>query len=221
MVLNNLSQSMVIYFGLNWFYPEVDNHWGSTIKRMHLPYRTVEDFMNSQIQSITFPGFNAPATTQGLWQYEIHKRTGKELDQIFPREPITLTFKLTESYISYFIMREQFDLYLKYIDVQALYWCPITVSLLDDAGMETISYRFEQITPTNLSELDLSYAARLGTYNTFSLGFHYNYLSIWYRDPTTGKLELSHKYDMTRDSRQKDINNRRMNTSANISLKNS
>lgn len=196
---------MVIYFGFNWVYPDVNDIWQPVIKRMYLPYRTTEDFLNAQIQSITFPSFSAPAVTQGRWQYEIHKRNGKEMDQLFPKEPINLTFKLTESYISYFIIRQQFDLYLKYFDIQPLYWGPITVSLLDDAGLETISYRFKEITPTNLSELDLSYAARLGTYNTFSIGFHYNYFEIWYRDAETGKLELGHKYKMIQDKNQRDM----------------
>lgn len=205
MVLNNLSQSFVIYFPQNFFYPDVNDNWLPLIKRMYLPYRTTEDFMNAQIQTISFPSIAAPAVTQGRWQYEIHKRNGKELDQLFPKEPINITFKLTESYMSYFIIREQFDLFLKYFNIQPLYWAPITVSLLDDAGMETISYRFVQITPTNLSDMSLSYAARLGTYNTFSLGFHYNYFEIWYRDPETGKLQLHHKYDMVREKNQKDM----------------
>lgn len=189
---------------MNWAYPEVNEHWLPVVKRMHLPYWTVEDFMNAQIQSISFPGINAPSVTQGLFQYEIHKRNGKELQHLFPKEPINITFKLTESYISYFILREQFDLYLRYVDVQALYWSPITISLLDDAGMETINFRFEQITPTNLSELELTYAARLGTYNTFTLGFMYNYFSINYRNPETGKMELIHRYSMQEPKNAKD-----------------
>lgn len=206
MVLNNLSQSFVIYFGMNYFYPEVNDHWLPVIKKMYLPYRTVEDFMNSQIQTITFPAIDMPAVTQGHWQYENYKRNGKTLDQLTQKDSTgNITFKLTESYISYFIMREQLDLYLKYYDIQELYFSPIAVSLLDDAGIETVSYRYVQVTPISLSELSLSYAARLGTYSTFSMSFRFNFFEILYRDLDTGKLELINKYKMINEQTERTI----------------
>lgn len=153
---------------------------------MSLPYMNLEDFINSQIQSVNFPSFNSPSLEQQIGLYKIHKRAGFEMDQLMDKT-LTITFKLTESYISYFMMRQQFEYFLRLVDVADLYWPPLTVSLLDDGGFETISYKYHQLSPTSLSEINLSYAARVGTYNTFTLGCGFNYFDIWYRD-TNGKM---------------------------------
>ena len=186
MLLNNLSQQFVVYIDYNFFYPQVEETWEPIIKRMALPYMSLEDFINSQIQSIKFAGFNSGKIDQQIGLYKISKRPGLELDQILDKS-LNIEFKLTESYISYFLMRHQFDEYLKMVDVHELYWPCITISLLDDGGFETISYKYHQITPVSLSELNLSYAAKIGTYNNFSLGINFNYFDIWYRD-TYGKM---------------------------------
>ena len=180
MLLNRLSQQFCIYFDINTFYPGVENTWLPLLKKMSLPYMSIEDFMNSQIQSFNFPGFSSTNPTQQIGLYQVSKRPGKQMDQLMDKT-FSITFKLTESYITYFIMRQQYGMFLKLIEVQDLYFAPITVSLIDDAGFETISYTYHQITPTSLSELDLSYAATIASYNTFNMNFTYNYFDIWYR----------------------------------------
>jgi hypothetical protein len=75
---------------------------------------------------------------------------------------LTLTVKTTESYISYFIARHQYQLFLKLGELTPIYMPNITVALLDDGGFETVSYCYQQLTPVSLSDLSMSYAARLG-----------------------------------------------------------
>ncbi|MBO6272620.1 hypothetical protein J6O48_07550 [bacterium] len=58
--------------------------------------------------------------------------------------------------------RHQYMLFLKLGLLTELYMPNITVSLLDDGGFETVSYCYQQLTPTSLSDLSMSYAARLG-----------------------------------------------------------
>ena len=80
----------------------------------------------------------------------------------------------------------------------------IHVSLLNDGGFETFTYIYKQLTPTSLSSLDLSYAARLGQFNTFTWTFNYNYYEVWAVNPE-GKRELVvTDYDPQLDS-QKEI----------------
>lgn len=188
MILNNLSQQFTISFDFNSFYPEVEELWMPILKKNGYPWLTIEDFVAGQIQSLDFPGFNAQNVTQQIGHYKNTKRTGFELDAQMEKN-ISITFKLSESYITYFILRQQFELYLKYYSVKDLYWNPIRMSLLDDAGFETITYSFNQITPSSISNISLSYAARVSQYNTFSMAFAYNFFDIWYRDPVNSKLE--------------------------------
>jgi hypothetical protein len=103
---------------------------------------------------------------------------------------VTLTVKLTESYLTYFIARQQFDLFLRFGEYATnMYMPPLSVTILDDGGFEIITYTYNQLTPTNLSDFDLSYSARPGTFNTFTWEFAYNYFDIWYRDSTTNRRD--------------------------------
>ena len=191
MLLNPLSQNFVIWFPANFFYSEVVKLWTPVFKRMFLPYLTIEDMFNSQITHLSFPSVNSNAVTQQNQNYQITKRSGRQLDQEMNKE-LTLTIKLSESYMTYFIARQQMDLYLKYgANQKALYFPPINVTILDEGGFENITYTYYQLTPTSLSDFDLSYAAKPGSFNTFTWGFRYNYFDIYYRDESGNRVKFN------------------------------
>ena len=191
MLLNPLSQNFVIWFPANFFYSEVVKLWTPVFKRMFLPYLTIEDMFNSQITNLSFPSVNSNTVTQQNQNYQITKRSGRQLDQDMNKE-LTLTIKLSESYMTYFIARQQMDLYLKYgANQKALYFPPINVTILDEGGFENITYTYYQLTPTSLSDFDLSYAAKPGSFNTFTWGFKYNYFDIYYRDESGNRVKFN------------------------------
>jgi len=187
MILSNLQQNFTVWWGPNFFYPEVNERWLPVIKRQMFPYLSVSDYMLSCIQSFSLPAINMKSVTQQGGRYVLNKRSGNTIDEAMDKS-LTITFKLTEGYTSYFIMRQQLDLYYQIIKTKPLYMSPINVELLDDSGHAIITYEQEQITPTNLSELQLSYAAKLGSYNTFTLECSYNYFNIWYLDSVSKKM---------------------------------
>ena len=191
MLLNPLSQNFVIWFPANFFYSEVVKLWTPVFKRMFLPYLTIEDMFNSQITNLSFPSVNSNTVTQQNQNYQITKRSGRQLDQDMNKD-LTLTIKLSESYMTYFIARQQMDLYLKYgANQKVLYFPPINVTILDEGGFENITYTYYQLTPTNLSDFDLSYAAKPGSFNTFTWGFKYNYFDIYYRDESGNRVKFN------------------------------
>lgn len=75
MILNSLDQNFICAVDWNWFYPEVCATWQNTLRRMYLPYPTLEDFFNSQISSVNFPGINTNNPTQKIQLYDNVKRT--------------------------------------------------------------------------------------------------------------------------------------------------
>ena len=132
MLLNPLSQNFVIWLPANFFYSEVVKLWTPVFKRMFLPYLTIEDMFNSQITNLSFPSVNSNAVTQQSQNYQLTKRSGRQLDQDMGKD-LTLTIKLSESYMTYFIARQQMDLYLKYGSNQKeLYFPQINVTILDE-----------------------------------------------------------------------------------------
>lgn len=208
-VLNNLAQAFSIYWMPNTFYPATNTTWLPVLKRMGLPYMNLEDFMNAQIQSFDFVGLDNNPKTQQLGLYEVGKRRGYAADMLM-NKTFTLTYKLTESYISYFIAYQNFAEYLSIAELHDLYYPPIIVDLLDDAGFATISYELDQLTPTSLSNISLSYAARLGTYNTFTQSFRFNYFSIYYRDES-GRRTLLSTDSITKEEKHENLGNDLLN----------
>ena len=83
-------------------------------------------------------------------------------------------------------MWDQLDIYLHYAnmnndideyigDEKKPCWMePIHLAFLTDQGFELTKFIFSEITPTSLSELNLSYAAQIANYNTFTWGLKYN-----------------------------------------------
>ena len=173
MLLNNLDQNFVIALDFNWFYPDVTQKWMPILERMYLPYITLEDFFNAQIHSINFPGLNSGTVQQQGRLYKIQKRPGYQEDQLIDKQ-LTLTVKTAESYISYFVARHQFQLFLRLGQLTPLYLPNITVSLLDDGGFETVSYCYQQLTPIARGDWSMSYAARLGQFKKYTRSFDYN-----------------------------------------------
>ena len=189
MVLNNKPQMFTVFFPSNFFYKEVKKRWEPIIEKMRLPYQSIDDFMNAQIQVVTFPSLTLENSQQQRNQYEVVYPTGKELEPSMSKD-LSITFKLTESYISYFIMWDQLDIYLHYAnmteeideyigDEKKPCWMePIHLAFLTDQGFELTKFIFSEITPTSLSELNLSYSAQAAAYNTFSIGLHYNVFDV-------------------------------------------
>lgn len=191
MLLNPISQNFVVWVSQNFFYSDVVKVWQPVFKRMYLPYVTLEDLFNSQITQISFPAVQMANVNQQQENYQITKRGGKQLDQQMTKQ-FTLTLKLTEGYILYFMLRQQIDLYLKIgQQYRDLYMPPINVTILDDGGLDNISYTYHELTPMSLSDFDLSYSAKPGNFSTFTLGFAYNYFDIWYRDENGKRIIIN------------------------------
>ena len=176
MILNAKNSMFTIWVPPNFFYPEIVKKWTPVIKRLNLPYESIEDFFNASIQSITMPQMDLPTVTQQQGQFEVAYKGGKELEPIFNRT-LDVTFKLSEGFITYWIIFEQIEQYLEYQD-GAVFWPSMYVSFLDLHGFELVAFEFNQIVPTGLSSFDVSYATTAADFNTFSLSLRYNRFDI-------------------------------------------
>lgn len=176
MILNNLQNQFIVQFPSGFFYPDIVSKWTPVVQRMKLPYQTLEDFINACVQSITFPSIELPSVEQGQGQFKIKYRAGKELEPIIDKN-LTITFKLSEGLISYWILFEQIEKFIDYSKT-APFWPPMYVSFLDHKGFELVAFSYEKIIPLSLSQFDISYAKTLADFNTFTLGLSYNRFNI-------------------------------------------
>lgn len=189
MILNNKQNAFVVWIEKGWIYPEVNEKWGPIIKRLQLPYMSVEDFINNNIQMITFPSINMPSVQQGQSQFYVDYRNGKELEPL-TEKTLNIQFKLTESYLSYWILYDQIQLYLAYgPEVKDTYWKPLHITFLSDNNLGLLTFHFNYITPIGLSELNMSYAATIASYSNFTLTLRYNRFKV---EPFNNKQTTLH-----------------------------
>jgi hypothetical protein len=187
MILNSLNNQFIVNFSKNFFYPEIRTKWEPVVRRLKLPYETVEDFINACVQSVTFPSVELPVVEQTQQQYKITYRGGKELEAVIDKN-LDVTFKLSEGFISYWILFEQIEKFVQYNDTVP-FWPPMYISFLDHHGFELVAFTFNKIVPTNLSQFQISYAQTAAEFNTFSMNLRYNRYTIKRRidpDPTSG-----------------------------------
>lgn len=182
MVLNNKPQMFTFYFPSNFWYPEVVEAWTPIVERMKLPYTDLTDFMNSQVQSVVFPGANLPLATQQRDNYEVAYQGGEELEYDI-NKTLSITFKLTESYLSYWVIWSQTDIFLHYKEKyrgrnHSIWMEPVKLGFLLDNGVQLVDFTFKEITPTNIGNLTLSYAATVASYNTFNWDLRFNTFDI-------------------------------------------
>lgn len=172
MILNSLNNQFVIRFPQNFFYPEIEEKWNPVVRRLKLPYETLEDFINGTIQSVSFPSIEMDLVTQQQGQRPIRYRPGKELDPLLDRN-LTVTFKLSEGFISYWILFEQIEEYLNYRESNP-FWPPMYISFLDHHGFELLEFSFNQLVPQSLSQFEVSYATTAAEFRTFTMNVTYN-----------------------------------------------
>jgi hypothetical protein len=176
MILNALNNQFVVQLPRGFFYPDVISKWTPIIQRMKLPYQSLEDFINASVQSITFPAVELPPVEQQQGQFKIQYRPGKELEPLLEKN-LTITFKLSEGFISYWILFEQLELFTEYRDTLP-FWPPMYVSFLDHKGFELVVFSFEKIIPLSLSQFDISYSQTAAEFNTFTMTIRYNRYNI-------------------------------------------
>src|ERR1035437_5169504 len=179
MILNAKSNMFVISFRDDFFYQDVVSEWTPVIKRLKLPFERVSDFMNSCIQGISWPSLSLDAVQQQQSEFNIKYKPGKELEPLFDKR-IEVTFKLSESYISYWILLAQVEEYLRYKEGNVV-WPSMFISFLDLHGFEIVIFELKQLIPTGLSQFNLSYATTLADFSTFSLNMKYNRFNITHR----------------------------------------
>jgi hypothetical protein len=176
MILNAKHNNFVILFSQNFFYPEVEARWKTVIDRMKLPYNTTVDFLNACIQSVSFPSLQLTSDEQQERQNRIVWRGGKELEPQFDKT-LTVSFKLSEGFISYWMLFEQIEWYLTYGKTLP-FWPPMFLSFLDHNGHSLMEFSYEQVTPIGLSQFDVNYSTMVSEFASFSLTLKFNRFKI-------------------------------------------
>jgi hypothetical protein len=178
-ILNAKLNQYAVWFPKDFFYPEIRERWTPVVKRLKLQYQTLEDFFNASVQAVTFPELRLDPVIQPQSQFSIRYRGGKELEPILDKM-LTVTFKLTEGFITYWMLFEQIESYMKYAETSP-FWPSMYISFLDHHGYELVVFEFQKIIPIAMSQFNISYASVAAEFSTFTLNLAYNRYKIYRR----------------------------------------
>jgi hypothetical protein len=128
--------------------------------------------MSATIQSVDFPGWTMdPVTQTRLFGKKQEYKDSTQVVDLFTRE-FTLTFKLTDAYLNYFIFLENS---LKYLDFsnKTQTFSPMRLSLLDNEGYLVSSVIFKRPILKSQDGFKLSYSSATPDFATFTAKFVY------------------------------------------------
>ncbi len=172
MILNARNNGFVVMFPPDFFSEQVKEKYKKYYQSLILPYDKIEDFMTSTVQQFEFPGWNMETVEQTrLFGKKQDYKNSVVIPELFTRE-FTITFKLTDSYLNYFIF---LDNALNFLDFsnKTKTFSPIRLLLLNNEGYMVSSIIFNRPILKSQDPLKLSYSSNTPDFKTFTAKFKY------------------------------------------------
>ena len=176
MILNSKNNNFIVRFNRGFIYPDIVKRYETYLKRLPIPYESVQDYLTASVQSVSFPSLTVEPVEQTLYEDPVSFKGGKRFETYLDRT-FTVTFKTYEGYINYWIMFDLFRAFYE-LDNKEEFLTDINLTFLDHTGFEFITINFHQILLTSLSELELNYSSNTAEFRNFTATFKYNYIKI-------------------------------------------
>lgn len=177
MILNARANSFYFVFPKGFFPSGVQDKYFQYIKSQSIPYDTLTQYMNSTIQSVSFPSLQVDNVTQTRpLGKTITYQSATPIQNMFS-QGFNVTFRMAEGFINYFVMLETMLEHLNFKNPN-LFVENLPLQILDNNGNVIVTAKFKGVTIASLSELTLNYTQNNPTATSFSAGFNYNYLSL-------------------------------------------
>lgn len=177
-LLNSKFSNFSISFPRGWFYQDILDIYEPYFKRTFIPFTSLVDYMNFTIQSVSWPAIAIETVTQDTKDQQTTFKGGFDLTRQTEKN-LTITFRTTEGFLNYFVMRSQLDMFCdKGKEAKNDIFLPdLNLLMLDHYGYLILTQRMKGIVFCGLSELELSQAANVPEYRTFSADFKFTGLS--------------------------------------------
>lgn len=176
MIVNARNNNFRLEIPKKFFFDSVIDKYDFYLKRMPTPYSDIASIINASIQGVSFPAAVGPVIDQTLFDDPIKWKGRGNLNRWITKE-FSITFKLYEGYINYWIMFEQLQAYYDY-NQRIAFMEDFVLQFLDNTGFELIAFKFEKTIFTGISNLDLSFSSNVPNFQTFTCDFVYNYAHI-------------------------------------------
>ena len=172
MILNARQNGFIFFFPPDYFAEAVKEKYKKYYQSLVLPYDTIEDFMSSTIQTVEFPAWSMTPVqqTRTLGKKQEYKSSTQVVDN-FTRK-FTITFKMTDSYLNYFIF---LDNALNFLDFnnKTQVFSPMSLCLLNNEGYLVSNVVFNDPFLVSQDGIKLSYSSAAPDFKTFTATYQY------------------------------------------------
>lgn len=160
-----------------FFDKDIIAKYNAYLARFDYEYDSIDDFVNESIQSITLPSFEYTPIEQqskgGISAFPVYKPNPQNIQNL-PSKTLTVTFRHSDAYITYWLMLEHFFKRYDANEYKHAHFGSMSVQTLSSLGHIVSTMTFEQSLFTGMSELPLSYSNQDRAFDTFTCTFYYS-----------------------------------------------
>lgn len=173
MILNQQTHNYLLLFPKTFFDKYIYNYYDFFKKYMKIPYSTLDDYINSTIQNVEFPGWNMDLVEQYRMYGALQKFKNSTPVKDLMNKKFTITFKLSDAFFNYFILYHNA---IKYLDFRNknLYFDDFKILLLNNENYLVSIIELHKVIMTNMTSIKLQYSNMMHQHNTFNASFEFN-----------------------------------------------
>ena len=159
------------------------------VDRMPTQIRTARDLVEISLQSITVPSYQYDAVSQGGVDTMNHNEITTNLRGTFnaqdlTQKSLTLTFKLLNGYINYWVLLDTWFYHYDMENPNADFG-DISLNTLDNEGNIMFTRTFKKCLFTGISDFELSYSDNTQTFDTFTIDVQYTLAETSFANPSS------------------------------------
>jgi len=173
MILNQQLHNYLLLFPKTFFSEETKQQFSYYQKYMRLPYTTIDDFINSTIQNVNFPGWNLKTVEQHRMYGALQKFKDATPVKDLIEKTISIEFKLVDGFLNYFML---YDNAIKYLDFknESLYFDDFKILLLNNENYLISYINLYKVIMKKMTNLRMGYPKMGRNNTTFTVEFEYN-----------------------------------------------
>lgn len=180
--LNARYNQFKFLFPKGFIYKDIEETYEKYLKDLPTPYTNVLSFLNSTVQSISFPGVSSIQTVDQVQAGRIVSyRQGFRFAQVVNKE-FTVTFRLVDAYLNYWLMYEQLVRYTNFAveqnDSDMEFLPDLSILYLTSSGNLTVLQKLIQVIYVGIGDLTPNYTEISNSTKTFTCSFKYNYFEL-------------------------------------------
>tara|TARA_R110000772_G_scaffold57747_9_gene130764 strand:- start:151 stop:1644 length:1494 start_codon:yes stop_codon:yes gene_type:complete len=170
------------------FIPEkIEEFYKPYVKNMPTQLESPRTLVESSLQGVTIPSYQYEGVEQGfvdtLNKNEIKTTWRSTLNaQELTEKNLTLTFKLLNGYVNYWILLDTFFFHYDMKNPEAFIG-DITLRMLDNQENVMFSRVYRDCILTGISDFELSYSENIQTFETFNITLQYSKVESTFANP--------------------------------------